>query len=317
MRELEGRSYDEIATALGVTVPAVEMLIFRARKSLRLQRGALRGIIGIVPLPASLSTFGGGAATAGGAALGLGTVAKVAFMAAALALGGAAGYEVAVKAPRGHREAVVHAVPVADAVKAPSAPAAARRSTRPSRATPKAARPHVTLTRVRVARPAKTGPSRPAAHSAAAAPAAAAPVAVSVVDAAPQAGQEPRAAAPAQAPASAAAATRPVTTTVTTVRDAVRSTVHDAVDDATQVGKTVVGDVASLPGKVTSALPSVPTKVETPPVAGLPAVTVTVPAVVPDPVAAAPLPTPPPPVQPPAQAPVPTVPTTPSLPPLP
>nr|MBA2357843.1 sigma-70 family RNA polymerase sigma factor [Actinomycetota bacterium] len=35
MRELEGRSYKEIATVLGISVSAVETLIFRARKTLR------------------------------------------------------------------------------------------------------------------------------------------------------------------------------------------------------------------------------------------------------------------------------------------
>src|ERR671937_14815 len=57
MRELEGRSYEEIAETLGVTVPAVETLLFRARRSLRVRREALlRGLTG-VPLPASLETF--------------------------------------------------------------------------------------------------------------------------------------------------------------------------------------------------------------------------------------------------------------------
>src|SRR5256714_8165585 len=45
MRELEGRSYPEIADTLGVTVPAVEALISRARKALRLQAAALRGVV--------------------------------------------------------------------------------------------------------------------------------------------------------------------------------------------------------------------------------------------------------------------------------
>src|SRR5262249_49840373 len=124
MRELEGRSYDEIATALGVTVPAVEMLIFRARRSLRLQRGSLKGIIGLVPLPTSLATFGGGTAAVGGAALGLGTIGKVAAVVAALAVGGAAGYEAAgVKVPNGQHPAAVRAVEVAAAGR-PSAHAA-------------------------------------------------------------------------------------------------------------------------------------------------------------------------------------------------
>src|SRR5215210_3834343 len=34
MRELEGRSYSEISDTLGVSVPAVETLLFRARRSL-------------------------------------------------------------------------------------------------------------------------------------------------------------------------------------------------------------------------------------------------------------------------------------------
>jgi DNA-directed RNA polymerase specialized sigma24 family protein len=41
MRELEGRSYDEIADTLGVTVPAVEALLVRARRALRVQRAAV------------------------------------------------------------------------------------------------------------------------------------------------------------------------------------------------------------------------------------------------------------------------------------
>ncbi len=116
MRELEGRSYAEIAELLGVSVSAVETLIFRARRALReqlegsltcseaersiskqldgrldrteksslrahlrecadcaalarrqrAQRSALRGV-GLVPLPASLSSLLGGGATTGAA----------------------------------------------------------------------------------------------------------------------------------------------------------------------------------------------------------------------------------------------------------
>src|SRR5207237_10396675 len=44
MRELEGRSYPEIADTLGVSVAAVEALISRARRTLRLQAAALRGL---------------------------------------------------------------------------------------------------------------------------------------------------------------------------------------------------------------------------------------------------------------------------------
>ena len=128
MRELEGRSYQEIAEILALSVSAVETLIFRARRALREQleegitcheaelaisrqldgrldrsdRGALRGhlrecedcatfarrqraqrgaikSLALIPLPASLSSFSGGGAVAGGsAALGGGIAIKAA-----------------------------------------------------------------------------------------------------------------------------------------------------------------------------------------------------------------------------------------------
>lgn len=56
MRELEGRSYPEIAETLGVTVPAVESLIARARRTLRTKHQSLRGLT-VVQLPRSLRTF--------------------------------------------------------------------------------------------------------------------------------------------------------------------------------------------------------------------------------------------------------------------
>ena len=69
MRELEGRPYSEIADTLGVSVAAVETLIFRARRSLRVRTSALRSL-GAVPLPGSLTQlFGGGGTVAGGGAL--------------------------------------------------------------------------------------------------------------------------------------------------------------------------------------------------------------------------------------------------------
>jgi RNA polymerase sigma factor (sigma-70 family) len=76
MRELEGRSYPEIAEALGVTVPAVEALITRGRKALRLQSAALRGLA-LIQLPRSLrKLFEPGEAA--GSAIGAGAVAKAA-----------------------------------------------------------------------------------------------------------------------------------------------------------------------------------------------------------------------------------------------
>jgi RNA polymerase sigma factor (sigma-70 family) len=87
MRELEGRSYAEIADTLGVSVAAVETLIFRARRSLRVRAAALK-TIAAVPLPTSLTQFfGGGAAVAGGVGAGFVFKAAVALVAGALATG--------------------------------------------------------------------------------------------------------------------------------------------------------------------------------------------------------------------------------------
>jgi RNA polymerase sigma factor (sigma-70 family) len=74
MRELEGRTYQEISEVLGVSVSAVEALLFRARRRLQVNRKTL-GIITGVPLPGSLGSFfggaGGGAVAAGGTAVGV------------------------------------------------------------------------------------------------------------------------------------------------------------------------------------------------------------------------------------------------------
>jgi RNA polymerase sigma-70 factor (ECF subfamily) len=72
MRELEGRSYQEIAGVLDLSVSAVEALLFRARRRLKVERTAL-GVLTTVPLPGSLTSFlgaGGGAVAAGGTAIG-------------------------------------------------------------------------------------------------------------------------------------------------------------------------------------------------------------------------------------------------------
>jgi RNA polymerase sigma factor (sigma-70 family) len=88
LRELEGRSYAEIADTLGVSMSAVETLIFRARKSLRLKVSGLRLLAG-VPLPSSLTQFfaGGGVVAGGGAAVGTGFLMKAAVAIIAAALG--------------------------------------------------------------------------------------------------------------------------------------------------------------------------------------------------------------------------------------
>src|SRR5947208_3985619 len=71
MREIEDRSYAEIAEVLETTVPAVEALIFRARSNLRERRSALAGALAAAPVPGSLASFfgggSGGLAAAGGA----------------------------------------------------------------------------------------------------------------------------------------------------------------------------------------------------------------------------------------------------------
>ncbi len=79
MRELEGRSYAEIADTIGVSVSAVETLIFRGRKSLRLKASALRALAA-VPLPGSLTQLfeGGGVVAGGGAVVGTGFLVKAA-----------------------------------------------------------------------------------------------------------------------------------------------------------------------------------------------------------------------------------------------
>jgi RNA polymerase sigma-70 factor, ECF subfamily len=97
MREVEDRSYAEIAEVLGVTVPAVEALLFRARGSLRARRNAIAGTLGVIPLPASLASFfgggGGGLIAAGGAALGSEVALKVAAVVATGAVVGGLGYK--------------------------------------------------------------------------------------------------------------------------------------------------------------------------------------------------------------------------------
>jgi RNA polymerase sigma factor (sigma-70 family) len=88
MRELEGRSYAEIADTLGVSVAAVETLIFRARRSLKVRATALRAL-SAVPLPGSLAGVleGGGLAAGGLLTGGLVVKATVALVVGALATG--------------------------------------------------------------------------------------------------------------------------------------------------------------------------------------------------------------------------------------
>jgi RNA polymerase sigma-70 factor (ECF subfamily) len=95
MRELEGRSYSEIAETLEVSVSAVETLIFRARRSLRLNRDKLRAL-GAIQVPPSLATCfgsgGGAAVVGGGAVVGSGILAKAAVVIAAGVAAGGVGF---------------------------------------------------------------------------------------------------------------------------------------------------------------------------------------------------------------------------------
>jgi RNA polymerase sigma factor (sigma-70 family) len=120
MRELEGRSYAEIARLLEVSPSAVETLLFRARRAVRdldgrltkqgkshlrahlrtcgecaslarrqrARRAALRGF-GPIPLPGSLASWGGGTAA------GTGIAAKIAAAVAAGAAAVGVGYQAA------------------------------------------------------------------------------------------------------------------------------------------------------------------------------------------------------------------------------
>lgn len=104
MRELEGRSYTEIADTLGVSVSAVETLIFRARRSLRVRTAALRSIL-TVPVPSSLGQLfgqgGAGAGAAGGFGAGFLFKTAVALVVGGLATGVAVeGGKRALAAPR-------------------------------------------------------------------------------------------------------------------------------------------------------------------------------------------------------------------------
>ncbi|MFL5917406.1 MAG: sigma-70 family RNA polymerase sigma factor [Gaiellaceae bacterium] len=102
MRELEGRSYSEISDTLGVSVPAVETLIFRARRSLRVRASALKSLA-TIPLPSSLAQLfeNGGIVAAGGIGTGIAVKAAMALVVGALATSVGGGHSTpAVAAPQ-------------------------------------------------------------------------------------------------------------------------------------------------------------------------------------------------------------------------
>jgi RNA polymerase sigma-70 factor (ECF subfamily) len=129
MREVEDRSIAEIAEVLGVTVAAVEALLFRARGNLRARRKALAGALGIGPVPASLgSCFGGGGGLigAGGGALGSGLALKAAAVVATGVLAGGLGFKavdaVGTPDPPTARPVQVHGRPLAPTQLRPPVP---------------------------------------------------------------------------------------------------------------------------------------------------------------------------------------------------
>ena len=140
MRELEGRSCKEIAEVLGLSVSAVEALLFRARRRLQIERKAL-GVLGTAPLPGQLASAlgigggGGGAAATGLAALGGDALLKAAT--ALVVVGAAASGAVALVKPTPTRhlastpQAAAH---VKQAQKA-TAPAHAKRTGQPRQPT--------------------------------------------------------------------------------------------------------------------------------------------------------------------------------------
>jgi RNA polymerase sigma-70 factor, ECF subfamily len=135
MREVEDRSYTEIAEVLGVTVPAVEALLFRARGNLRARRKAVAGALGVAPLPGSLASFfgggSGGLVAAGGAALGSEVALKVAAVVVTGAVAGGLGYKT-VDAVATPDAATTRVAQIRHEARAP-APTSVRRSPRAAR----------------------------------------------------------------------------------------------------------------------------------------------------------------------------------------
>jgi RNA polymerase sigma factor (sigma-70 family) len=168
MRELEGRSYTEIADTLGVSVSAVETLIFRARRSLRVRTAALRSIL-TVPVPSSLGQLfgqgGAGAGAAGGFGAGMLFKTAVALVVGGLATGVAVeGGKRALAAPR-HR-----AVPTVAARSTPVRAHTVGRTRRARRIVHAAVPPRRHVSRATPVAPSSTQIAAPAPRTSAPAP---------------------------------------------------------------------------------------------------------------------------------------------------
>jgi RNA polymerase sigma factor (sigma-70 family) len=246
MRELEGRSYPEIADTLSVSVAAVETLIFRARRSLRVRAAALKSIAA-VPLPGSLTQFfEGGGAVAGGIGAGFVVKAAVALVVGALVTG--AGGD------RSNR---------ADA--APTKPHPASRKAAMVTATPAE---HTART-AKVRRSVVVVP-RPRAQKAAPGTLRDPQLDCDPSAGAPLSGSTATTAAPAAAvsPTAQAAAPAPTTTATGAVHDTVGSTVDTAQQTAQQTVAAVTSAVSAAQPQTPVHVPSLP--VGTPPLPALP-----------------------------------------------
>jgi RNA polymerase sigma factor (sigma-70 family) len=126
MRELEGRSYVDIAESLGVTVPAAEALIGRARRTLRAHASAFRGLI-LFPLQRALRRLTENGEAAGGAVGGV-AAAKIAALLVVGAIGGGVGIAAAGSS---HEHSVSLSAPAAAAQQLGSGKAPARSIRRP------------------------------------------------------------------------------------------------------------------------------------------------------------------------------------------
>jgi RNA polymerase sigma factor (sigma-70 family) len=245
MRELEGRTYAEIADTLNVSVSAVETLIFRARRSLRLKASAIRALTA-VPVPSSLSQLlgvGGGSAVVGGgaAAVGTGLLVKAAVVVVAGVVATGVGGD--------HADVADAAAPTARVATAAVPTSAPKRDV----ATPKRAAARLAARRVAVratdARGATTRRSRVPADDAAAK---AVPG-----DAKVYAGTT--------RPSVSSAASSAPSASVDTVTSAATTTTTPASNVVSTVSNTASSVQPSVPSVTTPSVPSVPVDVPAPP----------------------------------------------------
>jgi RNA polymerase sigma factor (sigma-70 family) len=300
LREWQGLSYAEIAEAMGTTVPAVETLLYRARKQLaaaleaggRRVRAALGGLLDLLGVRGLLARGSGAVSGASAAKVAVGTALLVAGgsgAAAAIAVtahaphatprqtsrrtvptGLAAGARTAAAPPAfSHRGAAPAALAAAASAPAVTAAATARSAPAPPSVAPTAAPLAATATATAL----RTSPARPSTSGAAAAAPAAGATAPSPATPAPL--ETPTASAPTlTAPTvTAPTVTAPTVTTPTVTTPALTAPV--ATVSATTVSATTL-PATTLPAATLPAVPP-PLPVQTPTVP-TPAAAVTAPS---------------------------------------